>query len=60
MLHRTAPTTHVEMKCVNRDCCERDVAKELPAFQELGGTFLCDDDDVYCAECGAEMHSALN
>ncbi len=47
--------TTVEKKCENPDCPERNVVKELPAFQELGAAFLYNDDDVYCRGCGEEM-----
>jgi hypothetical protein len=42
--------TMVEKKCVNPDCPEHNVVKELAAFQELGAAFLYNDDDVYCRE----------
>ncbi len=47
--------TTLERKCVNPDCPEHNVVKELAAFQELGAAFLYNDDDVYCRECGEEM-----
>lgn len=49
--------TTVEKKCINPECCEYGVVKELPAFEELGAAFLHNDDDVYCRECDDEMVS---
>lgn len=58
MRHYQAERTRVvEMKCVNRHCDERNIVKEFRAFEELGGLFLVNDDDVNCCECGEEMVS---
>lgn len=43
------------MKCANPACCEHAIVRELPAFEELGGVFLRNDDDALCCECGQEM-----
>jgi hypothetical protein len=54
-VYHAARDTTVERQCGNPDCPECNVVKELSAFQELGAVFLCNDDDVYCRECGEEM-----
>ena len=55
MFYTTGRRTVVEMKCANPACCEHAIVRELPAFEELGGVFLRNDDDALCCECGQEM-----
>jgi hypothetical protein len=46
--------TCIQMLCVNRNCPEVGVLVDIAAYFELGGTFLRDESQGYCPECGWE------
>lgn len=54
----TREATLIEKKCINTNCREHNVVQEFPAFKELGGVFLVNDEDGYCRECGEKLAGA--
>ncbi len=48
----------IELRCMERSCEMFGVVIEVPAYWELGGTFLRDEDDGFCPECRSELADA--
>jgi hypothetical protein len=44
----------LEFRCDNPECKNYQQTWEAAAVWELGATFLVNDDDAFCKECGKE------
>lgn len=47
--------TTVELRCLNPSCDAAGDYVEVDAITELGTTYLANDDESRCQECGQEM-----
>ncbi len=47
----------LKLRCLDDSCPLCNVAVDVPMYEELGGTFLENDDDLFCPGCGADRYT---